>query len=298
MAVDRGFVDRLIREYVPEKGGLVYNRKFENSDARHNEIINRFKLPDGTTYREYRDMGTTCGYLCQWLLFRIGLKDPALLNRATFRADVQPNNGDFDDFKHMDIYGFTLKGKKVGRHGTVPSKPANDSIHFQTFFDIGLNLSKIRFYPSFKLVGPKNFDDLNTLMVGDICLIGGEYKDKIDKDGNTSKVDNSHVFLILEKSAVNPQKSISFKTVEAGQNSSGSGKDVIHKVRKFNLGKDAIVTEIDGRKFVGFLSLDTLPIIAPIEKLETKDLYDPFRANAYYNRNNISTITPVPRRHC
>lgn len=56
----REFAMKLVGEYVPSTTG----------DASFSEIA-----------KDYGGAGTTCGYLCHWLMWRLGLRDPHIVNR-------------------------------------------------------------------------------------------------------------------------------------------------------------------------------------------------------------------------
>jgi hypothetical protein len=302
---DRAFARKLIEEYVPEKG-LPYIKDFLKSNPQHNEIINRFKLPDGSksVYSEYAGVGTTCGYICHWLLFRLGLTDTALLNRTTFRTTIKPSRDDFDDFKTMGRPGFdyVLPGKrKKGsiEHGIlIPARPENDNVHFETFFMPRLNLTKIAASPAFKKVDSTKFDVLKTMKYGDIGLMRGKNKilHSIDMDTDVDTVterDTSHVFIITDPigDMTDPNR-ITFKTVEGGQNLPNN-INVIPKQRTFYIKGNVIKVEEyvgheNNRAMLGFLNLDEIEFLAPKPFFREKFLYNP-ALTGLYSPSSIST---------
>ncbi len=301
MANSRMLAQELIEQYVP-KSGLPYHSNFSNSDRRHNEIINRFQLPDGSVYREYAGIGTTCGYLCQWLLFRLGLKDTKMLNRTTFRASVKPSNGDFDDFKHMSIFGYSLPKKRITKNEqgkSIHAKPASDDVHFQTFFEIGMNLSKLCLSSAMNRVSSARLEDLRTIGYGDIGWIQGTPKKVLSIEDDVDKVqyqDTSHVFVI--KNVSFSPNNITMETVESGQCSLGTGGiDVKPKVRTFEINSNKQIMGNDGRVLMGFLSLDRIDFGVPILDFDEWQLYDPLLAHMYYQGHGISAISTPIKKH-
>jgi len=65
IAVLRDYAMRLIDENVP----------FQRGDAKYKEIV------ESTGWRKTpTNPGTTCGFLCHWLMWKLGVGDPAILN--------------------------------------------------------------------------------------------------------------------------------------------------------------------------------------------------------------------------
>lgn len=60
-ATVRSFAKELVLKYVPSTTG----------DPRFSEIA-----------KDYGGVGTTCGYLCHWLMWRLGVRDPKMVNRS------------------------------------------------------------------------------------------------------------------------------------------------------------------------------------------------------------------------
>lgn len=323
---DRIFARELIERYIP-KEGLPYFSDFKYSDRRHNEIINSFQLPDGTVYREYggQGYGTTCGFLCHWLLFRLGVTDTNILNRTTFRANLKPGISDFEDFETMNKIGFNLPGKRITKDKSgklIHASPANEDIHFQTFYENTLNINKLDGAKKFTwITGASQFDKLRNLQFGDICLIQGGDKRVDGKDSdNKAKADaaqkkpdivdpkthkpatfqTAHVFIINKPIGSTTLKDIiSFETVESGQNSLGGDKfkDILHKERTFKIVNKQITVVGDGdRTFRGFLSLDDLGLITPKVEFDEWPLYDPALARMYYQGHGISSIS-IPEKN-
>jgi hypothetical protein len=313
---DRILARKLIEEYVP-LGGLPYHSNFSDSDRRHNEIINRFQLPNGRIYSEYGGFGygTTCGYLCQWLLFRLGLTDTNVLNRTTFRASVKPNSADFDDFNQMRTSCYSLPKKRITKNESgksIHAKPADEGIHFKTFYEVGQNLSKMFAHGLIHQVDYTNFEDLKRIQYGDIGLIKGAgmpQKDKtgkiVKKDGNDVMIADDHVFVIQDFS-IN-EKIMTFRTVESGQNSRGGDviKDVQHKTRIVNIpDKDKnsekqikVIGDSLHRSLVGFLSLDKLTFDAPKIEFDEWPIYDPYFAQSYYYQHGINSISIPTKKY-
>jgi hypothetical protein len=57
----RDFAMKLVQGYVP----------FDAGDAKYAEVC-----------KDYGNVGTTCGYLPQWMLWRLGVRDPKIVNRT------------------------------------------------------------------------------------------------------------------------------------------------------------------------------------------------------------------------
>ncbi len=65
MTILRRYAMQLIDQYVP----------FERGDAKYKEVV------ETTGWRKAPDNpGTTCGFLCHWLMWKLGVGDPAILN--------------------------------------------------------------------------------------------------------------------------------------------------------------------------------------------------------------------------
>jgi hypothetical protein len=299
---DRDFARRLIEEYVPFD--LPYYKDFEQSNRMHNEIINRFRLPNRSVFSEYKGEGTTCGYLCQWLLFRLGVTNQSLLNRTTFKVSVKPSDADFDDLSRMALATMfklpikDMSGKVIPRN--------KDDIHFQTYYKVGQNLKfcmsreMTNFHGNyFDLEKVKN--TISNIQFGDIGWIKGPDKIRLDFDNdnkiNETHLDTSHVFII--KSARLNRDSITFETIDGGQNHGNygvGGINVAHKTRTFEIKGKIIKGQAgDNRDLWGILSLDNLQFNAPKKDFPEWLLYDPLLARKYYmdrdgrDINSIST---------
>jgi hypothetical protein len=287
--MDVKFPQALIDEYIPSNG-LMYHRNFKESDGRHNEIINRFQLPNGSIYSEYGNIGTTCGFLCQWLLFRLGLRNQRLLNRTTFKA----RKIDFANLSKMAIPGFAhhLRNK----HGTLLPVP-EQYIHFKTLFENGMNL-KFCMEPEMTRLDGANFkiEKLKNIPYGTIGWIKGNDRIVHHKNAADTQQDTSHVFVI--KSASLDSNILTLKTVEGGQSAPhNTGKpDVVHKPRKFTVVGNQIKTfDGDDRNLWGILRLDNLEFegAPPVDTLWFPELllYNPVLARLYYSVENISSIS-------
>jgi hypothetical protein len=302
---DRDFARRLIEEYVPFD--LPYYKDFEQSNRMHNEIINRFRLPNRSVFSEYKGEGTTCGYLCQWLLFRLGVTNQSLLNRTTFKVSVKPSDADFDDLSRMAL-ATMFKLPQNDMYGKVIPRNKDD-IHFQTYYEVGQNL---KFCMSREMTKAYGADfDLESFIkkisqgdiYGDIGWIKGPdkviFNPRMDKSGFSifQNIDTSHVFII--KSAILNRDSITFETIDGGQNYGSygvGGINVAHKTRTFKIKGNIIKGEAgDGRDLLGILSLDNLQFNAPKKDFSERLLYDPLLARLYYmdrdgrDINSIST---------
>jgi hypothetical protein len=305
---DRAFAQRLIEQYVPYD--LPYHKDFEQSIRMHNEIINRFRLPNHSTFSEYAGVGTTCGFLCQWLLFRLGVRDQNILNRTTFKASLKPSSEDFDDLSRMGPLGSGFKLPKSDRKGKLIPPRKEDDIHFKTFFVPAQNLKFCMRPEMTKLKGTNfNLEKLKNIKYGDIGWIKGPDKKKvtlnIDDAGimteTSQNLDTSHVFIIKSKSEINNNKFF-FETVDGGQGGGSypSGTiDVRHKTRHFNIvGNEIKCVGGENRDLWGYMSLDDLTFESPLIDFPEWLLYDPDFSRNYYRDRGIaySTISTSPNK--
>jgi hypothetical protein len=78
MGTLRKYAMRLMDEYVP----------FTCGDAKYQEVVEK------TGWKKTPDSGTTCGFLCQWLMWKLGVGDPKVLNWNTVRGTWETPKSD------------------------------------------------------------------------------------------------------------------------------------------------------------------------------------------------------------
>jgi hypothetical protein len=68
----RDFALKLVTGYVP----------FDDGDAKYAEVC-----------KDYGNVGTTCGYLPQWMMWRLGVRDPKIINRTDPASGLRYTGG-------------------------------------------------------------------------------------------------------------------------------------------------------------------------------------------------------------
>jgi hypothetical protein len=190
----------------------------------HNEMINRVKDISGNIISvDYTGGGTTCGFLCHWFLWRIGLEDYSILNRSILKEEFP-----VDSYKN---------------------KVLNKS-HFKDIYIDGVNISKLTTECSaYKNVQLNNAFLKNAKpQLGDIIHI---------KKPNTN---DDHVFIMV-KELSDSDGVLHWATAEAGQKDSNI-PDVLLKTRRIQKNNGLVVLG-NGKKVVGWLSLDKLKLHEP-----------------------------------